>query len=655
LLNSCSHSPQILIVEDTHWIDPTSKALLKSLFNSISAARILVLITSRHEASLSVSGSHTTRLELGKLTASQSRELVRTIMGSVTDEAAIVERLVSRSDGIPLYVEEMARAMTEGELDLVGQQDSGEPNDDGVAFDVIIPDALLGALYARLDALGERKWIAQVASVIGRVFDLLVLARLSGRSAATLADDISALLDSGLVESVRSGATHLFGFKHALVRDAAYSSLLRRDAQQLHGELALLYEREYPEMQQTQPEVVVSHLSQAGRWLDAAKVWLKAGEFATEVGSTTEAMTRLKQCLDSLNQVSTSAEVDEVRMRGQLALGSVINIHFGPANPEAHQALNLAAELAESLQDTNALVECLATLAKVKYNAGDFPGAGLVAARMVEIGEQHEFVSASVKGLTNSGLCLFAMGEFRQAQVELERAQGLVEHADPQTQWFECLVLNYRALTMHIMGEPGLANELCNSALERASTQGTDYQLSTLGNSLYLYWMQGNLEVTRRTARELSLLAEKTGHLMWFHQAAFFLGWADAVDGDESGLTAMEASMTRFRDAGELVEQSLFYGIMAEQYLAYEKQQLALEAVESGLELVDRLSERFFEVPLLQMKVRCLRGQEPNADDPVQITNLLDRAHRVALEQGAVAWEQTDRDGMFIQGRGTQQ
>jgi len=289
------------------------------------------------------------------------------------------------------------------------------------------------------------------------------------------------------------------------------------------------------------------------------------------------------------------------------------------------------------------LIECLTSLGTVTYNAGDFSGAGSVATRMVKIGEQHESLGALVKGLTISGLCSFATGQFKKSRVDLERALKLVARADPETQRFERFVLVYLALTMHILGESAVATEFCERALERARTRRTNDLISTLGNSLYLYWMQGNVETSRETAQELSRLAEKTGHLMWYHQAEFFLGWVRSIDRDEAGLATMEASMIRFRDAGELVEQSMFYGILADQYLAYERHNLALQAVDHGLELVERLSERFFEVPLLRLKAKCLLAQSAGGDDEDQIARILKRASRVAEEQGAIAWIQADR------------
>lgn len=608
VLTRSMRTPQVLVIEDLHWVDPTSRALLESLLRSIPESRILTLITTRPEGRDALSRWEVEVLDLPRLNAHESGELVRRIASSEVTRRGVIDQVVARSDGIPLYVEEMARAINEGEMLLPEEAAPADGPSGCFTNRTAIPDALQGTLHARLDSLGNCKRLAQVASVVGREFDLEMLAALAGRSTGSLENDLVTLVESGLVETIRSRSTPTLRFKHALVRDAAYNSLLNRDAVKLHGELARLYESRYAEVKHTHPEVVVRHLARAGRWLDAAKVWLAAGSFASSLGSTLEAMTRLNECLSCVSQAQPSADVDRIAMRCHLALGHAVNIHYGPADPKTREALDTAAALALSLDDTEALVNCLASLGSVKYNAGDFMGAEAVAERMVEIGEKSGSVGAVVKGLTNSGLCSFAMGRFRDAREDLERAATLVADADEESQRFKGLILVYLALDEHILGNTALAAELCEQALEAARDRPASDLVSTLGNSIYVHWMRGAEEKVRATAQELAEVSQRTGHLMWLHTARFFLGWIRAREGDADGILDMEASMNRFRDAGELVEQSMFYGILGEQCFAHHRLSDAVRNVDMGLDLVEQLSERFFEVPLLKLKVRCLEA-----------------------------------------------
>ena len=176
-----------------------------------------------------------------------------------------------------------------------------------------------------------------------------------------------------------------------------------------------------------------------------------------------------------------------------------------------------------------------------------------------------------------------------------------------------------------ILGDAKEANDLCALAIEQARRRRTTELAAALGNSLYLLSIQGDVEQVRRTCNELQKLAEEKGFLMWLHQARFFLGWANAAGGDRGGLEMMEAAMDRFREAHELVEQSFFYGLLAESYLALDLPERALENVERGLELVAELGEKFFEAPLLRLQGSCLRGTGDEAAAS-EIAALFDRA-----------------------------
>jgi tetratricopeptide (TPR) repeat protein len=500
-----------------------------------------------------------------------------------------------------------------------------------------IPDTLQGTLLARLDGLGESRELAQIASVVGREFEVGVLAKLAARPEDALERDLRTLVESGLIRPLNTSIVPRFEFKHALIREAAYNSLLRRDAVNVHSALARIYEQDYPEVRTTRPEMLAQHLTVSGRRLDAASLWLQAGIAAKEMGSTTEAMSRLDRCLECLEGTGSSPEAMAIKMRCQMARGAVINSHFGPVEQRAHAALSEAAILAESLQDESALVESLISLSIVKFNAGDFPAVSLVAQQMIDYGARQGNERASAIGMMGAGMCSFATGRFSEAKVRLEQALALQSCGNEAAATYEGLAMGYLALTAHVLGNTEEATSLRAGAIQRARRRRASDLAAALGNSLYLLCMQGDVEETRRTATELAQLAEEKGFLMWYHHARFFLGWTCALGGDRAGLEMMEESMTRFRNAQELVEQTFFYGVLAERYLAVDCPERALENVEHGLELVSRLGERFFEAPLLRLKARCLEGA-PDTAAAEEIAELFARAEQLAKGQGAVAW-----------------
>jgi len=234
-------------------------------------------------------------------------------------------------------------------------------------------------------------------------------------------------------------------------------------------------------------------------------------------------------------------------------------------------------------------------------------------------------------------MCSFVTGRFECARVHLEEAIAGLSRCSGGVESYEGHALIYLALTRLILGDAKAANHLCALAIEQARRRRTTELAAALGNSLYLLSIQGDVEQVRRTCHELQKLAEEKGFLMWLHQARFFLGWARAAAGERAGLEMMEAAMDRFREAHELVEQSFFYGLLAERYLSLDLPERARENVERGLGLVAELGETFFEAPLLRLKARCLGGSGDRAAAP-EIAALFERAQQLAIQQGAVAW-----------------
>ena len=629
---------QVVVVEDIHWIDPSSAEFFASLVERAAKARVLVIATSRTDRTFGEASPHVTYLPIDRLSTPQAVELASHIVGGTAIADAVLADVVERSDGIPLYIEEIARTVSAtAQMQSTRAKAADDGNKKREAL-LPIPDSLQGTLLARLDVLGESKELAQIASVVGREFEPDVLAKLAARPSDALERDLRTRVESGLIRPLSASGAAKFEFKHALIREAAYNSLLRRDAVNLHAALARIYEQDYPELKSTRPEMLAQHLTVSGRRLDAASLWLQAGVSAKEMGTTVEALTRLDRCLQCLDGMDSSPDAMAIKMRCQMARGAVINSHFGPVEQGASAALSEAAALAEQLQDESALVESLISLSIVRFNAGDFAAASLVAQRLVDYGARQGNERAAAIGMMSAGMCSFTTGRFGEARAKLKEALVLQNSGNEQTATYEGLAMIYLALATHILGNAEEANELRSTAIQRARRRRASDLAAALGNSLYLLWMQGDVAEARRTGTELANLAEEKGFPMWYHHARFFLAWADALGGDYAGLEVMEASMTRFRSAQELVEQSFFYGVLGERYLAIDGAERALQSVEDGLQLVNRLGERFFEAPLLWLKARCLQSA-PGTATAADIAALFDRAARLAKEQGAVAWQ----------------
>ena len=301
---------KIVVVEDIHWIDPSSESLLISLIERAARAPVLMLVTGRKDRDFGAAGKHVTHLAIDRLNAVQAVSLASHMMQGTAIADSLLAQLIERSDGIPLYIEEMARTASEtGGVQQAAAPAEAKPSEakpseaksaeaksaearsaeaksvearsaearqrGGVGL-LPIPDALQGTLLARLDGLGDSRQLAQIASVVGREFALDLLAKLAGRPKDAVERDLSRLIDAGLVRLLKTSTENKFEFRHALIREAAYNSLLRRDAVELHAALARLYEAEYPEMRNARPELLAQHLM-VSRPLDGGRLALAAG------------------------------------------------------------------------------------------------------------------------------------------------------------------------------------------------------------------------------------------------------------------------------------------------------------------------------------------------------------------------------------------
>ncbi len=622
---------QLLVVEDIHWIDPSSRMLLDILVDRIESAKIFILITSRPEHLEYLSNPNYTRVPLNRLTHGQTMKLAMSEMEGVLKER--VEEIVQWTDGIPLYVEEMAKNSVESEI---GLSRAGPIELGAGPFRPSIPNSLQQPLLARLDRLGEVKQVAQIASVIGREFDLETVSLLMGDDTDTLESDLTALVEAGII-IIREAGRDSYSFKHALIQDVVYKNLLDRDAIALHQRLTEIYQKEFPDMRGSRPEIIAYHLSLAREWENAAQVWLEAGMAAKDTGSHPEAKGRLERGLEAVDKLGNTVSAKRLKARIQMILGQVISAHFGPVNRAGHEAFEDAVAIGEELEDSDCVVSAQTSLMWLKFDAGEFNVTQSAAGKLTEYAKLAGNHQAAAVGLLGSGMCSFAMGQFDQARKSLEESLDYLRYKIDPVEGYPGKAYTYLGLISHITGDPEAAFDLCNHAINISADQG-DYDVAAaLGNSLYLNVMQHDLEHMEVTSNRLIALARKTGFVKWYYQGFFFLGSVYAARKDVAGLEMMEEAVDRFEQSQELVELSIFYALLAERYLINNKFKQALHWVEKGLGLVENYGECFVEAPMLRLRARCL--QSSGVNQPEQINDLLVKANQVANEQGAKAWQ----------------
>ena len=385
--------PVLALYEDVHWIDPSMLELLGLVIERIGRLPVLVLITFRPEFQPPRTGhAHVTTLTMSRLGRRQGADLVARVMGDKPLPAEIVEQIVARTDGVPLFVEELTKTVLE--LGLLA--DAGDHYElSGPLPPLAIPTTLHNSLMARLDRLAPVKEVAQTGAVIGREFSHELLAAVAPMSANQLGDALEQLVSSELVFRCGAPPEATYTFKHALVQDAAYQSILKSRRQQLHARIAEALEQEFPDIGQTQPEVLAQHFTEAGLAARSISYWRSAGELAARRCADVEAIAHLSRCLDLIGSLQNAAEHLDEEFALRLAIGGPLIATQGHAAPEVERNYSRAWTLCDQLGRSAELFPVLRGLWNYHLVRGELQRAHDLSARLVTLAEEQGHQSAA--------------------------------------------------------------------------------------------------------------------------------------------------------------------------------------------------------------------------------------------------------------------
>jgi class 3 adenylate cyclase/tetratricopeptide (TPR) repeat protein len=345
--------PLLVVFEDVHWIDPTSKELLERVVDGTRDAPVLVVITLRPEGlPISFGQANVTTLTLSRLSQRQSATLIARITGGKRLPTEVVERIVAHADGVPLFVEELTKTVLEAGVVV----DCGDHYAlAGPLTDLAIPDTLHDSLTARLDRLGPVKEVAQIAAVIGREFSYELLAAVADLPDRELQGALRQLSAAELVFGRGEPPDAVYAFKHVLVQETAYNAVLRERRAELHGRIAHALAADFPEILANRPELIAHHCTEAGLDEEAVEFWREAGELAISRSAAHEAAAHLQSALHLLARFAESRHRDKTELGLQTSLGGALIAARGFAAPETGHAFARAWELCQRLGDESRL------------------------------------------------------------------------------------------------------------------------------------------------------------------------------------------------------------------------------------------------------------------------------------------------------------
>jgi class 3 adenylate cyclase/predicted ATPase len=632
--------PVLLIFEDVHWADPTSIELLGLMVGRAQSMPVLVVITFRPEFSPPWVGlSHVTSLTLNHFSRSQAIAMVDQVTGGKALPDEVRAQIIEKTDGVPLFVEELTKTVIESEL----LEDSGSHYTlVGPLPALAIPSTLHDSLMARLDRLATVKEVAQIAAVIGREYSYRLLAAVSTLAQNELRDALNQLVDAALIFPLGTPPSARYAFKHALVRDAAYESLLKSKRRELHWRIAKALEDEFAESVETKPELLAHHYTEAAIPEPALDYWLRAGQRATERCAYVEACTHLERGLALVETLPEGEPHIRKEITFRVALGVPLLRGAYRTTPKVAENYNRAQGLCEQLGETEQLFPVLWGLWYYHMNRFKMRRACELADQLLEVGLQQNDEALLLEAHHCQWASRFLVGEPGAALEHTNQGMQLYRVEDHHALTFTygghdpgVCAQDISALAFWLLGYPERARERFVSAFDLIQKLGHSGTLINATGMLLTHSMfqRDKHAVAQHSETLLELTQIEWGHA---HMDNAALGWAMFEEGErEAGLGMMRESVnSRLRqdpwDAPLISLMAVAFGQHGD--------------VDEGLELVNgllRLSQRddvhWWEAELHRVKGELLLMGTPN--DPGSAEDCFKQAIEIAQLQGAKSLE----------------
>ncbi|MPZ44508.1 MAG: AAA family ATPase [Betaproteobacteria bacterium] len=608
-------NPLLLVFEDAHWSDATTLDLLQRVVALIASRPALLIVTARPELELQWSSEpHVATVALGPLPPDQSAVLIEQLAGRGRLQADVIQDVVDRTDGVPLYIEELTKAILE-----VQEQSTQRLMQRVLRHNPAIPVPLHASLLTRLDRLGPARSIAELAAALGREFSYELLAAVADVPEEELRTAVNRLVQSGLLIETRASPQTSYVFKHALVQDAAYETMLRAKRVKLHERIAAVLEGVFPESLATHPEIVAHHCSEAGMVGKAVQYWLSAGYRAMAQWAMVEVIARLERGLGLLPKLPDSPERHALELKFELARGKALIATRGYAEASTGAAFSRAHELCTLLGSPP---EVLAVLHGEWTHAllrGDMAAASARAAAVLRNGEERADPLWLLMGCRLSGVTCFPAGEFEAGRRHLERGLALFDPArrplyekftvdDPRV-----VMRAYLAYIALALGDAHQAQAHCEAALDEARSLRQPYSIAhALIAATYVALYLGRPERAEASLTQLVALADEQRIAYYAAFGTLFRGLSLLTAGDAPAAEEwLQRGIEAYRATSSTLYIPSFLLWLAQAQHCLRRETRALELVGEALELATQtgMCNDLADMYRLRGELQCLLGQ----------------------------------------------
>jgi class 3 adenylate cyclase/predicted ATPase len=632
--------PVLMIFEDVHWVDPSSLEVLGRTVDRLKTLPVLLTITYRPEFDPPWIGRpYVTALNLNRL---GEREIAA-IIDRVTSNKALLEStrrdIIKRTDGIPLFVEEMTKAVLEAEGEAAASAVATIPSPC-----IGVPASLHASLMARLDRLGPAKEVTQIGAAIGREFSYPLLAAVVGRPEREVQSSLDRVVAAGLLfqQGLPPHGTYLF--KHALVQDAAYGTLLRQPRRALHARIAEALEGQFADIVESQPELLARHCTEAGQIERAVPMWVQAGSNAARTSASTEALRHFNKALDLVRSMPDDKARNRHELAIQINLGHVHVTAKGFGAPEAGASYARARDLANDLQDQSQLFTSMWGLWLFNNTQPGKGAARSLSEELLALGARTADSGQMLQACHASWTTNFIIGDFGYTSRQARRGRELYDASEHRTHKYlyaghdpgVCSRI-FGAASAFVLGFPDQALSLVHEASDLAKT--LNHPLSLIIGELFrtlVHLFRGEprdaMPILDRAVRVATEAGIPRG--MW---ANFLNGWALAVDGGaEAGVSRALLDFDAPGAAGQELLRPFYTGVLADMCRAAGRLDDGLRLVNKALELATTLDSHWglAEAHRIKGELLLARGEAEAAVEPC-----FETAIGIARRQGARSWE----------------
>ena len=636
-----AQEPVLSVFEDAHWVDPTSRELIDLTIERIRSLPALLIVTFRPEFEPAWTGQEqVSTLALNRLDQRDRAALVAQIAGGKALPDQVVAQIVDRTDGVPLFVEELTKSVLESGL---LQEEANRWVLDRALPSLAIPTSLHASLMARLDRLAGVRDVAQIGAAIGRQFPYALLRAVCHLPEDELLAALGRLVASGLVSQRGTPPDAVYRFKHALVQDAVHGSLLRDTRRQLHARIADALETTSHEVIENQPEILAQHYAEAGLVEKSVACWYKAGQRSATRSAMAEAAAQFHKALDQLSLLPDAPERRRQELEFWSALGAVLRALKGNAAPETGEAYARAMDLWEQLGSPSAFLYIPYVLSYYHAFRGEFDLAKPLDEALLRLSKGRDDKAGLFLGHFSCGRTLLLTGRFSLSRSHLEAALRFSDPAfrsalvhqtgiDPQE-----ITQAYLGIALFCLGYPEQALARINAAVAAARRLAHPPSLAgclTIAGVVLV--LAGDNAVLGELTHELAAIAAEQGFPYWRAAATYDRGWVKINNGDVSeGISLLRSGMAEIRATGTEAWMPFTFGFVAKGCEIAGQIDEALTHLGDALRIVERTEERWFVAELYRHKGQLLLRQGHGE----AAAELYHKALSVAQEQDGKLWE----------------